>query len=134
MGSAARQTSMYHKGEFGWLAPLAQQTVTTSGTYTISPMEWAAGGVQSLRIPRGTSGQYFYLQYRRPYGYDTFSVSDPAVNGVTIRLAPDTSVINLSYLIDTNPMTSTFTDAPLRAGQSFTDSADGITVATTAVT
>jgi len=134
MGSAARQTSMYHKGEFGWLDPLAQQTVTSSGAYTISPMEWAAGGVQSLRVPRG-SGQYFYLEYRRPYGsYDTFSPSDPAVNGVTIRIAPDTSVINLSYLIDTNATTSTFTDAPLRAGQTFTDSVDGITVSTTTVT
>lgn len=136
MGSAARQTSVYHKGQFGWLAPLAQQTVTTSGTYTISPTEWASGGVQALRVARGTSGQYFYLEYRRPYGsyFDTFSPSDPVVNGVTIRLAPDYSVINLSYLIDANPATSTFTDAPLRAGQTFTDSIDGITIATTTVT
>ena len=127
---------MYHKAQIGWLDPLAQQTVTTSGTYTISPMEWAAGGVQSLRIPRGASGQYFYLEYRRPFGsyFDTFSLSDPVVNGVSIRLAPDTSVINLSYLIDTNPLTQTFNDAPLRAGQTFTDSVDGMTVSTTTVT
>lgn len=136
MGSGARQTSMYHKAQLGWLDPLAQQTVTTSGTYTISPMEWAAGGVQSLRIPRGASGQYFYLEYRRPFGsyFDTFSLSDPVVNGVSIRLAPDTSVINLSYLIDTNPLTQTFNDAPLRSGQTFTDSVDGVTVSTTTVT
>jgi hypothetical protein len=136
MGSGARQTSVYHKGQIGWLDPLAQQTITTSGTYTISPMEWLSGGVQALRIPRGSSGQYFYLEYRRPYGsyFDTFSLADPVVNGVTIRLAPDYSVINLSYLIDANPITASFSDAPLRAGQTFTDSLDGITISTTSVT
>jgi hypothetical protein len=133
MGSGPYQTSVYHKAQIGWLNPLAQQTVTSSGTYTISPTEWAAGGVQALRIPRGASGQYFYLEYRRPYGFDTFNLADPVVNGVTIRVAPDTSVINLSYLIDANPATSTFNDAALRAGQTFTDSVDGITVSTTSV-
>jgi gametolysin peptidase M11 len=135
MGSSGRHTSSWHKGQIGWLDPLAKQTVTASGTYTISPQEWASGGVQALRIPRGTTGNYYYLEYRRPYGssFDTFSVSDPAVNGVTMRLAPDYSVRQLSYLIDTTTTTSTFADAPLAAGQTFSDAAYGVTVRTASV-
>jgi hypothetical protein len=136
MGQGGRHTSGWHKGQIGWLDPLAQQTVTASGTYTISPLEWAAGGVQSLRVQRGTSLNYLYLEYRRPYGmsFDNFSVSDPVVNGVTIRMAPDYRTINLSYLIDTTPTTTSYLDSPLGNGQTFSDSANGITIKTVAVT
>jgi gametolysin peptidase M11 len=135
MGSSSRHSSSWHKGQIGWLDPLAKQTVTASGTYTISPQEWAAGGVQALRIARGTSGNYLYLEYRRPYGssFDTFSLSDPVVNGVTIRMAPDYGARQLSYLVDTTTTTSTFTDAALAAGQTFADSAYNISIRTTSV-
>jgi hypothetical protein len=135
MGGSAKHTSSWHKGQIGWLDPLAKQTVTTSGTYTITPQEWASGGVQALRVARGTSGKYLYLEYRRPYGtaFDTFSVSDPVVNGVTIRIAPDYGSRELSYLIDTTSRTSSYTDAALATGQIFTDSAYGISIKTTGV-
>jgi Gametolysin peptidase M11 len=135
MGQGSRHTSAWHKGQIGWLDPLAQQTVTASGTYTISPQEWASGGVRSLRNRRGTTNNYLYLEFRRPFGsaFDTFSVSDPVVNGVTIRMAPDYGVINLSYLIDATPTTSSYLDAPLANGQTFTDSAYDISVKTVAV-
>ena len=135
MGSSSRHTSAWHKGQIGWLDPLSQQTVTASGTYTITPQEWNSGGVRSLRIRRGATSNYLYLEYRRPFGsaFDNFSVSDPVVNGVTIRQAPDYGVINLSYLIDANPATSSFLDAPLANGQTFTDSANSISVKTVAV-
>jgi hypothetical protein len=135
MGGSARHTSSWHKGQIGWLDPLAKQTVTTSGTYTITPQEWASGGVQALRVARGTSGNYLYLEYRRPYGtaFDTFSVSDPVVNGVTIRMAPDYGVRQLSYLVDTTSTTSSYADAALATGQTFTDSAYGISIETTGV-
>jgi hypothetical protein len=135
MGQGGRHTSAWHKGQIGWLDPLGQQTVTASGTYTISPQEWAAGGVQSLRVQRGSTSNYLYLEYRRPYGsvFDNFSVSDPVVNGVTIRMAPDYKVINLSYLIDTTPTTPTFIDSALGNGQTFTDSANSITIKTVGV-
>jgi hypothetical protein len=134
MGSSSRHTSSWHKGQIGWLDPLTKQTVTASGTYTISPQEWASGGVQALRIARGTSGNYLYLEYRRPYGsFDTFSLSDPVVNGVTIRMAPDYTARQLSYLVDTTTTTSTFIDAALATGQTFTDSAYNISIRTTSV-
>jgi hypothetical protein len=135
MGSSARHTSSWHKGQIGWLDPLTKQTVTASGTYTITPQEWASGGVQALRIARGTSGNYLYLEFRRPYGsaFDTFTLTDPVVNGVTIRMAPDYGARQLSYLIDTTASTSTFTDAALATGQTFTDSAYGISIRTTSV-
>jgi Gametolysin peptidase M11 len=135
MGSSARHTSSWHKAQIGWLDPLAQQTVTTSGTYTITPQEWESGGVKALRVARGTTGNYFYLEYRRPYAtsFDTFSVSDPVVNGVTIRMAPDYSLMQLSYLIDATSTTSSYADAALAVGQTFTDEAYDISIKTISV-
>ena len=135
MGASSRHTSAWHKGQIGWLDPLAKQTVTASGTYTITPQEWSTGGVQSLRIARGSTGNFFYLEYRRPFGtaFDTFSLTDPAVNGVTIRMAPEYTSKQLSYLLDTTPATSTFTDAPLATGQTFTDATYAISITTAAV-
>ena len=116
MGQGGRHTSAWHKGQIGWLDPLAQQTVTASGTYTITPMEWASGGVQSLRDPArrrrpttctsstgARTARLRQLQRQRP-GRERRDASG---------MAPDYGVINLSYLIDTNPTTSTFLDAPL---------------------
>ncbi|MFN2470280.1 MAG: hypothetical protein ABR583_04690 [Gaiellaceae bacterium] len=136
MGSAAsRHTSSWHKGQLGWLNATAMQTVSSSGTFTIAPHELFSPGVQSLRIARGTTGNYFYLEFRQPYGtyFDNFAASDPAVRGVTIRMAPDYWSRQLSYLIDTTATTSGFGDAPLAAGQTFTDSAYGISVRTASV-
>ena len=135
MGSSSRHTSNWHKGQIGWLDPQTKQTVTASGAYTIAPQEWQSPGVQALRIQRGTTGNYFYLEFRRPYGtsFDTFSVTDPAVNGVSIRMAPDYPYRQISYLIDTNTATTTFSDAPLTPGKTFTDETYGISIQTTNV-
>ncbi|MBD0348782.1 MAG: hypothetical protein ICV59_06490 [Thermoleophilia bacterium] len=134
MGQAAtRHTSNWHKGQIGWLAGGAVQTASVSGTYTIAPQEFASGGVQALRIPRGSTGSYYYLEFRQPYGafFDNFSAGDAAVNGVTIRLAPDYASRELSYLIDATPGTSSFADAPLGTGQTFTDAPNAVSVRTT---
>ena len=123
-GLGSRQTSMYHKAQIGWLDPLAQQTVTTSGTYTISPMEWAAGGVQSLRIPRGTpastctsstAGRSARLRQLQPHRPGRERREHPA----RARLHGDQPLVPDRH----EPATPTFIDAPLRAGQTFTDSA-----------
>jgi Gametolysin peptidase M11 len=136
MGAAAtRHTSSWHKGQIGWLAAPSMQTVTGSGSYAIAPQEYASVGAQALRIPRGTTGFYYYLEFRRPFGtqFDNFAPTDPAVNGVSIRLGFDYPHSELSYLIDATPATTTFSDAPLASGQLFSDPAYGIWVRTTSV-
>ena len=128
-GAASRHQHGLHRTQSGWLAD--GQTVTAGGTYLVSPVE-LAGSPHLLRIARG-DGKYFYLEYRQPFGFDSFSLSDPAVNGVTIRLAPDFNVLSQSLLIDTIPSTSSFSDAPLAIGRTFSDAASGVSISTVAV-
>jgi chitodextrinase len=86
-----------------------------------------------LRVARG-DGNYLYLEFRQPSGaYDAFGASDPAVNGVIVRLAPDLNVRTQSLLLDTTPSTSSFADAPLAAGMTFTDGVTGISITTVSV-
>ncbi len=136
MGAAAtRHTSSWHKGQVGWLGAPSMQTVAGSGTYAIAPQEFLSVGAQALRIARGTTGLFYYLEFRRPFGthFDNFLPTDPVVNGVTIRLGSDYFSSQLSYLIDTTPATTTFSDAPLARGQLFTDTKYSISVRTTSV-
>jgi hypothetical protein len=51
------------------------------------------------------------------------------VRGITVRLAPDYSTTQQSQLIDTNPATETFEDAPLTVGATFADPGNGIWIA-----
>jgi hypothetical protein len=136
LGSSSRHGSSFHLGQFKWLAPSNTQTVSSSGTYTLTAAELDSAQPQALRIPRATSvtgsQEYYSLEFRQPFGsyFDAFSASDPAVNGVAVRIVPDYSVIQRPLLLDTTPATSTFTDAPLATGKTFTDTANGISITT----
>lgn len=128
MGAATRSPwpyhfSNYHKGEAGWLdVSNVQETVTVSGDYILENPGQSSSGVQMLRIRRGGTNDYYYLEYRRPYGiFDAFNASDPAVNGISIRLAPDYSFTQ-TKLIDMTPATIGFNDAALALNQTFYDS------------
>jgi hypothetical protein len=125
----------YHKGQLGWLAPGNERTATTSGTYTVAPLSSPSAGVQSLRIRRST-GEWIYCDLRAPVGgqFEQFSPSDPATQGVLLRLAPDYTTIERSKLLDATPGTATFGDAALLPGQTFTDPVSGISITAGAVT
>jgi len=149
MGNAGgmKHFHAYAKGQTGTYSPnwlTSNNTLTldrnkpTSETYTIQPLSTTQSGIQSLRIPRlisstGTVTEYYYLEYRQPYGFDNFTSSSAVVNGVSIRLAPHYSTRATSRLIDTTPETTAFTDAPLVVGRTFTDVGQGIDITTLAV-
>lgn len=143
MGNPFRHFNNAHKNEVKWLPPTNIQDVTTNGTYTIYPIESTSTGPQALRVARNrnTSGQVsenYWLEYRRPFGIDSFGAADPVVNGVSFRLARVAGVSGYlspnTLLLDTTPSTSTFTDAPLVAGQVFEDLTYGIRFETVAAT
>ena len=134
MGSA--QTRHVHNLELvqiGYMPANATRTVTSTGTYTLSHAS-GASGTRIIGIPRG-NGTFLYLEYRRPYGtqFDDFSYSDPAVRGVSIRLASSWTRITQTQLIDTRPGTTTFSDAPLRLSYSFRDYLSGVRITVTSV-
>lgn len=120
----------WHRSQHGWLSDTV--TVSTSGTYTLRPSEGTISP-RALRVARG-DGTYYWLEFRQPAApFDTFSATDPEVNGVTIRLVPDTTSVVQSKLLDMTPSTTSFADAALAVGRSYTDSALGLTITTSAV-
>ena len=81
---ATPQFSAPNADYMGWMTG-REQTVTTSGTYTIEPLESQDTGLHALRIPLGR--KVFWLEYRQPIGTDAFMSQQPcATNGVQIRM------------------------------------------------
>jgi hypothetical protein len=151
MGSSAtNQQNAFHKLQSGWLGSSSGprvQTITASGDYTVAPLE-SSSGVALLLVPHVTPGliaptspstilgDTFALDFRQPTPtwFDAYAPGSAAVSGVQIRLVqtPGGSA-NQTQLIDTTPLTSTFTDAALAQGATFTDATDSITITTTDV-
>lgn len=137
MGNNGRRNHMnnFHKGRVGWYNPSNTQTVTDGGTYSVFPVEKITTSVQALRIPKDkdTSGSplnYYYVEYRQPFGFDNFITTDPVVNGVTIRIGPNYTKYENTFLLDNTPSSTSFLDASLALNQTFTDPAKGISVKT----
>ena len=130
-GAQTRHHVNWHRAQLGWLPDV--QTVTASGTYLLTPAE-LSGTPRLVRVARG-DGTYLNLEFRQPWGtlFDNFSASDPVVNGVSIRIAPATTSIVQSKLVDANPSTSTFSDAALGVGKTVVDPLTGVSLTTLSV-
>jgi chitodextrinase len=131
MGAAqTRHHVNWHRAQLGWLPDV--QTVTASGTYLVTPAE-LSGTPRLVRVAR-SDGTYLNLEFRQPWGiFDNFSAGDPVVNGVSIRIAPATSTIVQSKLVDSNPSTTTFSDAALGVGKTVVDPTTGVSISTVSV-
>lgn len=132
--SSNRHVSAWHKAHLGWVAGAGVQTISATGTYAVWPLGWLTPGPQLLKIARG-DGSFLYVDFRLPYraSFETFSANAPAVNGVTLRLAPDVNSHIQSALVDAKPKTHSMDDAPLLPGQALTDPVSGVTVSTETV-
>ena len=127
-----RHVHNFNKGNLGYLSTADTITAAVDGDYTLKSSEQLlADETQIIRVPR-LDGTYYYLEYRRPYGayFDAFDTTDPVVNGITIRIAPDFDVLSNSKLIDNTPASASFYDSALGVGNTFTDSSKGIAITT----
>lgn len=128
----------FQKERLGWLnaggsPPIT--TVTSSGSYTIGPYEAQDSTPKALKIMQSSStGSYYYVEFRQPLGFDSYvSNYTDILNGVVIHQAAPSNP-NSSDLLDMTPSSPTsFLHPALGVGQSFTDSAAGITITPTAV-
>jgi Gametolysin peptidase M11/NPCBM-associated, NEW3 domain of alpha-galactosidase len=152
MGTTADWSPDYNafqKEQLGWLnygASPSIQTVTTSGTYTINPYELGGPGPNALKVlqstdPTSGAKTWYYLESRRPIGFDAFLTTDSfpyvqaVTTGVLFHLGTDGNG-NSSELIDMTPATPTrlqWWDMGLAAGQTYQDSTAGVTFTPTAV-
>ena len=134
MGSAVppKHFNAAQKERLGWLGYGASPPITTvqsSGVYTIDPYESMGGASKALKV-RSAAGDWYYVEYRQPIGFDASTVSaNPNVrDGVVVHLM-DGSDANGIYLLDMTPATASWSDPALGVNQSFVDVAGGITIA-----
>jgi hypothetical protein len=128
MGKGYRHMTAFNKGRTGFLEPANTVSVSADGAFDITPLETKSTGIQSLRIPIDAANAY-YVEFRQPFGFDNFSTTSSVVSGVLVTKGPlSYSTIARPALLDMVPSTSSFTDAALRVGQTFSDTATGISV------
>ena len=133
MGSGYRHLNGYQKEKLGFLETSNVQTVTAAGSFNIAPLEQKATGAQLLRFPIPGTSDVYYVEYRQPFGFDSFRTTDPVANGVLIhRITVPTRGVLQTKLIDNAPSTTSFTDAALTVGNTFTDSAANVSFTLTA--
>lgn len=125
--------SNYQKNRVGYLAPHNIQTIEADGTYTLEPIEVLTNGVQTLKIQEipgrhGEKGFSYYLEFRQPIGqFDNYTPTSPVFKGVSIRRALPWDE---PVLLDTASQTTTFWDAALPVGKTFTDASASIEIRT----
>ena len=151
MGSpqtASAHYNAYQKERLGWLnygASPSIQTVTSSGTYRISPFETGGPGPNALKVLQSTNSTtgaktWYYLESRQAVGFDSFLAdssyyTENETNGVLFHLGTDGDG-NSSELLDMTPATPVLKgwfDASLAVDQSYQDASAGVTFTTTAV-
>ncbi|MDX6601704.1 MAG: hypothetical protein QOF13_906 [Solirubrobacterales bacterium] len=124
MGStAARHNNGWNLAKLGILTPENVETIEASGTYSMHSALHPTAEPTVLRIPRertidGDVTSWYYLEVREKGGVFE-NVMDPSMTGVSIRIAPNPSFSPETLLLDANPATATFEDAPLGAGRTF---------------
>lgn len=150
MGAQPGHFNAFQKERLGWLdqsqtPPIV--TVEQNGSYAIEHYESTSNNAKALKVyrdidPVSGTNRWFYVEFRQPVGEDQFITTDPylvaenIINGVTIRLGSDADG-NSSYLLDMTPESTSLSgnfadlyDPALVAGNSFTDSASGLTFTT----
>jgi hypothetical protein len=97
------------------------ESAEQSGTYSIRSAFDETDEATILRVPRTRSGagvsSWYYLEIRKTGGLFE-NVTDASATGVSIRFPRETFAAE-TVLLDANPATSTFADAPLQEGQVF---------------
>ncbi|MBE9398759.1 tandem-95 repeat protein [Pontibacterium sp. N1Y112] len=148
MGTKYGHLNAMNKERLGWLGhnqspPIA--TITSDGTYTISPMSPNSSATKALKISKGidpATGQqsWYYIEYRQPVGFDdgifgtgTYDFPENIANGVLVHKAIEGDG-NSSDLLDMTPDSVAksgsydLRDGALEVGHSYTDNDAGVTI------
>lgn len=125
MGSANanRHNSGWNLAKLGVLDPGNVEAVTESGTYAIRSALNKTTEPTVLRIARKRSPSKFVTSWYdleiRQAGGVFESGSDASMTGVSIRATAAEGASPETLLLDANPSTATFADAPLQPGEVF---------------
>jgi Gametolysin peptidase M11 len=154
MGGGCRHMNAWQKSYQGWLSSCNGVRVTNSGTFNLLPLEMACNGTQFLQIkapharpfmrPAAGGGgattenlDYYYLELRTPVDFDGTLGGSALSARVLVHMATDlqprTGKGFHTFLLDMAPSTSSFNDAALPVGQTYTDPAGGLSFTVQAV-
>lgn len=123
MGTGFRHNNGWNLAKLGIPGPQNIETVTTSGVYSIRSALAPTTETTVLRVPRTRAAgnneirSWYYLEIRQTGGVFE-NVSDATMTGVSIRATAEGQSPE-TLLLDANPATSTFADAPLKVGETF---------------
>ncbi len=123
MGNIAmRHNNGWNLAKLGILKPENVETIETSGDYSVRSALNPTIQPSVLRIPRvrddeGDVTSWYYLEIRQAGGVFE-NVTDATTSGVSIR-ATDVGLSPETLLLDADPATATFQDAPLGVGEVF---------------
>jgi hypothetical protein len=133
MGSAVpmKHFNAVQKDILGWLDYGTAPPITTvqaSGVYTLDPYETTGSNPKALKV-KTPAGDWYYVEYRQPLGFDTSAVSGNTnvKNGVVLHLWSKQS-LNGVYLLDATS-TSSWGDPALGVGSVFADTTAGVSIA-----
>ena len=117
-----------------WLGAGSNYTVVeTSGTYTIQGYETRPAGVKALKVRRGTgNNSWLWLESRQNVGNYSSRLDSSAFRGALVHFE-DATTGNDSHLLDFTTATTSFTDAPMPAGSSWTDPYSNLNVTVNSV-
>ncbi len=122
------------KDILGWITPSQTKTHTSgTATYTLSPIETGGLATYAVKVPTTNANRTYWIEYRQPTGvFDAFINPPTYPNaGAQIRVEypfEKSSGSDDTELLDMTPATSSFGDAALLAGQTYTDSTYGVTI------
>lgn len=128
--NAYRQFNTPHKNNLGWLSDQTQ-TASSSGIYTLTAHELTEPALKNLIIPASNSAYNYFVEFRKSLGFDQ-TIPSTITSGAQIRI--QRNQYGETYLLDTTPNNlnyfspDSFLDSSLIDGQSFTDTANGITI------
>ncbi len=148
MGRGAYHSNAWQKVYQSWLLNCNSVRVSSSGTFTLLPLEVPCNGIQVLQIPApkvrpftrsGGGGSdttenlaYYYLELRTKTGIDSrLSVAPTVLVHVAEDYRNRTQSGRHTWILDMNPADTTLNG--LGAGQSFTDPAGGVTFTVQAI-
>ncbi|MBI2584177.1 MAG: hypothetical protein HYW25_05900 [Candidatus Aenigmarchaeota archaeon] len=128
MGNRYHHLNAPHKIAAGWISPESVQEIAKSGIYTIYfPLEAQAFGTQVLKIAKPDTNEHYFLEYRRPIGFDDL-LSDAITEGTLIHVWDGISA-SKTKLIDATPKTKKYAyDEALSDGSLFYDRINRISI------
>jgi MYXO-CTERM domain-containing protein len=132
MGSGCYHMDGFQKAYQNWISGCNVVKVTSSGTFTLQPLEKACAGVQLLQIPLGKQRVIamggvsapitsYYVELRAPVGLDAGLMTPRVLVTVGGDIAESRGRGGRNWLVDMNPQTASVMDAALPVGKMYAD-------------